>query len=118
MPDPQPDRRISQRSPVDLRYIPPDDLAIEHKSGSNPQLALWAIFARCKYLAAKRSPREPGKRPDDLRRAAESFRASLESCWRAGYRADEMAAELVRMLRAGDTRPGRICRYCGSSLPD
>lgn len=60
---------------------------------------LWGIFARVKYWAAKKGPREPGERPDDLRRAAELFRDSLEMCWRAGYKGEDLAKELRQLTR-------------------
>ena len=54
-------------------------------------LAFWGLFARVKYWAAKKSPRAEGKRPDDLQRAAELLRDSLEMCWRAGYKGEQLA---------------------------
>ncbi len=60
---------------------------------------LWGVFARVKYWAAKKSPRQEGQRPDDLRRAAEMFRDSLEMCWRAGYKGEHLVDELRRLTR-------------------
>lgn len=60
---------------------------------------LWGIFARVKYWAAQRAPREPGERPAELRLAAEMFRDSLEKCWRAGYKGEDLVKELKEVTR-------------------
>lgn len=60
---------------------------------------MWGLFARVKYWAAKRLPREPGQRPDDLRRAAETLRDALEACWRAGYKSEDLVEEMKRLTR-------------------
>ena len=61
---------------------------------------MWGLFARVKYLSAKQNgSREPGQRPDDLKRAAEMLRESLELCWRAGYKSERLVEEMERLTR-------------------
>ena len=62
-------------------------------------LAVWCLFARAKYAAAKKGPRQPGQRPGDLLVAAELLREAFEACWRAGYKGDDVAREMLSIIR-------------------
>lgn len=67
--------------------------------GACQHRSLWNLYARVKYRAAAKAPREPGKRPADLEKAAGILSEALETCWRAGYRSEDLAEELLRTMR-------------------
>ncbi len=98
--EPQPDARLTQREPPrridDSRRREPVRCL---DSGDHPGKQLWSLYAVCKYAAAKKQPREPGQRPADLRVAAELLREALEACWRSGHKSEDLAAELLRILK-------------------
>ncbi len=93
------DLRIAEREPVNKYYQKAEEGGWKGATDS-PQLGLWSLFSRAKYIAAKKGPREPGERPDDLRCASELFFAALELTWRAGYRSEALAADFLKMIRA------------------
>ncbi len=97
--EPQPDARRTQIEPHKRLRIPKPEPVRCMDSGDHPGKALWSLFARTKYTAAKKSPREPGQRPADLRVAAELLREALEATWRAGFKSEDLAAELLRLLK-------------------
>lgn len=62
-------------------------------------ISLLMLFASCKYHERERNgPREPGLRPDDLRRAAALIVDGLGAAWRAGYRWQDAAKEVYRVI--------------------
>ena len=97
--DPQPDARITERLPADPRYQSSDDLCRDYKDGDQQAHALWNLYALSKYAAAKKGPRQPGRRPEDLRKATETLREALEQCWRAGFKSEDLAKDFIRMMK-------------------
>ncbi len=93
------DIRLDAREPPDKYYAKAEEGGWKG-SADNPAYSLWGVFARSKYVAAKKGPREPGQRPNDLRTAAELLFASMELCWRSGHKSDDLAADFLEMIRA------------------
>lgn len=95
---PTTDRRLGEREWPDAKHKPSKEVR-DQGIVSAENRAIWAVFARVKYWAARKGPREPGQRPADLTRAAETLRDALEMAWRAGFKGEELADELYRIVR-------------------
>lgn len=71
-----------------------------HNGDLEGACSAWSIYAQPKYWSRKtHGPRMPGKRPDDLRKAAIMLRDAMAAAWRAGYRVEDLAAEMFRVIR-------------------
>lgn len=83
-------------SPRDVRKdlmepLPVKDEANEEGDG----VSMVMLFAAAKYLARDlQGPRDEGKRPADLERAADDMIAAMGRIWRAGYRCGDVGPAL------------------------
>ena len=108
---PWPDRRIDQRD----REPPISDSSRDITGEHFQQRALYSLFAQVKYWSSARGPRVDGQRLDDLQRAAVLMREAFAATWRAGYKGEDLADALLRLLRVpvpGHER-AKICPNCG-----
>ncbi len=118
-----PVRNITQYDArLDLRL--PEQLAEEKNPIDYGGRGLWNLFSRCKYWSATHGPRKPGKRPEELTRAAELLRDALTLTWRAGYKGEDVADLLLNLLGNKTARESnrekvemlKICPTCGASV--